>query len=66
MTVEVYFYYKVVEMLFLLKLIYNVAVWNSSGVVVNVLNCNIVINEFELQLHYYDHFQTNTLGKSLY
>ena len=36
---------------------------NLYGVVVNVLDCNIVVSEFELQSHCYIHFQINTLGK---
>ena len=28
---------------------------------VKVLDCGIVVSEFELQSHYYVHFQTNTL-----
>ena len=34
-----------------------------GGVVANVLDCNIVVSEFELQSCYYVHFQT--LGKSV-
>ena len=30
---------------------------------VNQLNCDIVVNEFELQSRNYVHFLTNTLGK---
>ena len=37
----------------------------SRGEVANVLGCNIVVSEFELQLRYYIHFQTNTLGKHI-
>ena len=32
---------------------------------VKSLDCGIVVNEFELQLHYYVHFRTNTLGKDM-
>ena len=28
------------------------------GVVVNIMNCNVIESEFELQSHYYIHFQT--------
>ena len=28
-----------------------------------VLDCGIVVSEFDLHLHYYVHFTTNTLGK---
>ena len=31
----------------------------------NVLDCDIVESEFELQLFYYVYFWTNTLGKSM-
>ena len=30
-----------------------------------VLNCNLEVNKFKLQSHYYIHFQTNTLGKGM-
>ena len=33
---------------------------NPCGDVANVQDCDIVINEFELQSRYYVHFQTNT------
>ena len=29
----------------------------------NVLDCDIVVSEFELQSRYYLHFETNTTGK---
>ena len=35
------------------------------GVVVNMLDCNIIVNKFKLQLCYYVHFWTNTLGKGI-
>ena len=35
------------------------------SIVVNVLDCDIVINEFELQSRHYVHFWTNTLGKCM-
>ena len=35
------------------------------GVMVKAMDCEIVESEFELQSHYYVHFQTNTLGKSM-
>ena len=34
---------------------------SHCGVAVNVLDYNIVVSEFDLQLHYYVHFRTNTL-----
>ena len=36
---------------------------NPHNVVINMLNCEIIVSEFELQLDYY--FQTNTLGKDM-
>ena len=35
------------------------------GVMVKVMDCGIVISEFELQSRYYVHFRTNTLGKGM-
>ena len=35
------------------------------GVMVKAMDCEIVVSEFELQLHYYIHFWTNTLGKGM-
>ena len=35
------------------------------GVMVNVLESKIIVSEFELKLHYYFHFRTNTLGKGM-
>ena len=32
---------------------------------VKALDCGIVVSEFELQLHYYVHFRTNTHGKDM-
>ena len=37
--------------------------WSPRGIVANVLDCNIVISEFELQPHLFYHFQTIALGK---
>ena len=37
--------------------------WNHI-LVVNVLNCNIAVSEFEFQSCYYVHFRTNTLKES--
>ena len=31
----------------------------------NVLDCDIVVSEFALQLHYYVHFGTNNLEKGM-
>ena len=35
------------------------------GVMVNVVDCGIVVTEFELHLRYYVYFRTNTLGKGI-
>ena len=34
--------------------------WVPHGVVVNMLDCNIIVRGFKLQSCYYIHFQTNT------
>ena len=38
---------------------------SSRGVVANVLDCDIILSEFEHQSHNYVHFRTNTLGKGI-
>ena len=35
------------------------------GVVAHVLDFNLEVSEFELKLHYYDHFRINTFGKGM-
>ena len=40
-----------------------VGVWSPHGMMANMLDCNIIVSEFELQPYYYIHFQTNTLWK---
>ena len=35
------------------------------GVMVKALDCGIVVSELKLQLPYYFHFRTNTLGKGM-
>ena len=35
------------------------------GVMVKVMDCGIVVGEFELQSRYYVHFRTNILGKGI-
>ena len=35
------------------------------GVVANMLDCNIVVSEFELQFRNYVYFWTNTFGKGI-
>ena len=32
---------------------------------VKAMDCGIVVSKFELQLRYYVHFRTNTLGKGI-
>ena len=38
---------------------------HRRGVPRNVLDCDIVVSAFELQLHYQVHFRTNILGKGM-
>ena len=38
---------------------------SPNGVVVYVLNCDIIVSEFELQSRYYVYFRTNSLGKGM-
>ena len=35
------------------------------GVMVKAMDCRIVVSKFGLQLRYYVHFRTNTLGKDV-
>ena len=35
------------------------------GIVANELDCDIVVSKIKLQLCYYIHFQTNSLGKGM-
>ena len=35
------------------------------GVMFKVMDCGIVVREFELQSRYYIHFRANTLGKGM-
>ena len=35
----------------------------TCGIMANVLDCDIVVSEFELQSHYYRHYQANIFGK---
>ena len=42
------------------------AKWGSlHGVVANVMDCDIVVSDFDLQSCCYVHFRTNTLGKGM-
>ena len=38
---------------------------NLRDVVANVMDCNILIIEFELQLCFYVHFRSNTFGNNI-
>ena len=38
---------------------------SPHGVVVKVLDCDIVVSEFNFQFSCYIHFQTNTHGKGM-
>ena len=42
-----------------------VLVESSCDVVANMLDCDIIVNEFKLQSCYHVHFQTNTLRKGI-
>ena len=38
---------------------------NPCGIVANVLDYDIIVNQFKLHLCYYVHFWTNILGKGM-
>ena len=38
---------------------------DPRSVMVNAMNCGVVVSEFVLQLRYYIHFRTNTLQKGM-
>ena len=40
--------------------------WRLCGVVPNVIDSDFLGSEFGLQLRYYIHFRTNTLGKGIH
>ena len=40
-------------------------VGGPRSVMVKAMDYKIVVSEFELQLHYYIHFQANTFGKGM-
>ena len=48
-----------------LSICLNCMLMGPHGVMVKALDCGIVISAFELQLRYYVHFRTNTLGKGM-
>ena len=37
----------------------------SGDIVANMLNCDIVVSEFEPQVHYHVHFSTKIIGKGM-
>ena len=39
--------------------------WYPHSLMVKVIDCGMLVSEFELQLRYYLHFQTNTLEKGM-
>ena len=39
--------------------------WGHRGVMVKVMDCEIVVGEFQLQSRYYVYFRVNTLGKGI-
>ena len=49
------------------KLIYCIKLYNRDphGVAANVLDCAVVVSEFEPQSCYYDYFRTNTLWRGI-
>ena len=38
-----------------------VSKWGPCSAMANVFDCDIIVNDFKLQLCYYVHFQTNTI-----
>ena len=48
-----------------IKLPHDAYVYLSRGVMVNAVDCGIVVREFVLQSRYYVHFRANTLGKGM-
>ena len=38
---------------------------NHQWIIATMLDCGLELSDFELQLRYYVHFQTNTLGKCM-
>ena len=47
----------------IIRIIWIVTGRRTHGVVANVLNCDIVVSEFELQSCFYVYIRTNTIGK---
>ena len=62
----VYIYIYIYIYMYIYIYIYKrVGVSSAHGIVANVLDCYIIVSEFELQLCYYIPFWTNTLGKGI-
>ena len=38
---------------------------SPSGLMANVLDCNILVSEFQLRLRYYVHFRIKTTGEGM-
>ena len=43
----------------------NISVGCPHGVMVKAMDCRIIVSNFKFQSHYYIHFWTNILGKSM-
>ena len=66
LSFPLFIYVSIRTNLYLLQYVYihlSVYICWKSSIVTNVLNCDIVVSEFELQSCYYAHFGANTLGK---
>ena len=49
-----------------MNMVTQIQIWETPcSIVANMLDCDIVVSGFKLQLCYYIHFQNNTLGKGL-
>ena len=48
-----------------IKILSELSLKEPRGVAANVLDYDIVVRKFELQLRYYDHFRSNTLCKGM-
>ena len=60
----IYFYLKLYLSIYLLIYL-SQFMGCPRGVMVNAMDCGIVVNKFVLQSCYYVHFQVNTLGKGM-
>ena len=61
------FLFLILKVLFLMKQVkyHNGFRKCPLGVIVKAMDSRIIVSEFELQLRYYIHFQTNTIGKGM-